>query len=191
MCRNIFNFGFCSVKRKLRISPDEIFRLVLETKIFKSFPVLLYSLLKACTCNLEYLTSEGKIPRSLKEVSMRFRKKICRKNLRQGPRISGESTRCQNRNWRQGWRSKKLRKPSNFVPITWSIWQGPRISGEIEFSTFDNSANRPVRYFSCWNRLSERREWINWNRWPMVYILRKIPLCKSGSGSLFTFPSPP
>ena len=75
MCHNIFNFGFCSVKRKLRISPDEIFRLVLETKIFKSFPVLLYSLLKACTCNLEYLTSEGKIPRSLKEVSMRFRKK--------------------------------------------------------------------------------------------------------------------
>ena len=71
--------------------------------------------------NLEYLTSEGKIPRSLKEVSMRFRKKICRKNLRQGPRISGESTRCQNRNWRQGWRSNKLRKPSNFVPITWSI----------------------------------------------------------------------
>ena len=154
MCRNIFNFGFCSVKRKLRISPDEIFRLVLETKIFKSFPVLLYSLLKACTCNLEYLTSEGKIPRFLKEVSMRFRRKICRKNLRQGPRMSGESTRCQNRNWRQGWRSNKLRKPSNFVPITWSIWQGPRISGEIEFSTFDNSANRPVRYFSCWNRLS-------------------------------------
>ena len=71
--------------------------------------------------NLEYLTSEGKIPRSLKEVSMRFWKKICRKNLRQGPRISGESTRSQNRNWRQGWRSNKLRKPSNFVPITWSI----------------------------------------------------------------------
>ena len=154
MCRNIFNFGFCSVKRKLRISPDEIFRLVLETKIFKSFPVLLYSLLKACTCNLEYLTSEGKIPRSLKEVSMRFRKKSVGKTCDKAREYPGESTRCQNRNWRQGWRSNKLRKPSNFVPITWSIWQGPRISGEIEFSTFDNSANRPVRYFSCWNRLS-------------------------------------
>ena len=113
------------------------------------------------------------------------------RSIWQGPRISRESTRYQNRNWWQGWRSNKLRKPNNFVPITWSIWQGPRISREIEFSTFDNSANRPVRYFSCWNRLSERRQWINWNRWPMVYILRKIPLCKSGSGSLFTFPSPP
>ena len=25
--------------------------------------------------------------------------------------------------------SHKLRKPENFVPISWSIWQGPRISG--------------------------------------------------------------
>ena len=27
-------------------------------------------------------------------------------------------------------RNNKLRKPRNFVPITWSIPQGPRISGE-------------------------------------------------------------
>ena len=60
----------------------------------------------------------------------------------QGPRISGESTRCQNRNWRQGWRSNKLLKPRNFVPITWSIWQGPRISGEIEFSRRCNALNK-------------------------------------------------
>ena len=26
-------------------------------------------------------------------------------------------------------KSHKLRKPKNFVPISWSIWQGPRISG--------------------------------------------------------------
>ena len=30
-----------------------------------------------------------------------------------------------------------------------------RISGEIEFSTFDNSANRSVHYFSSLNRLPE------------------------------------
>ena len=98
-------------------------------------------------------------------------------SISQGPRISGEGIRYQNRNWRQGWRSNKLRKPKNFIPFTWSIWQGPRLWGEIKFSSFDISANRPVHYFSSLNRLPELREYINSNRWPMLYILRKIPLC--------------
>ena len=37
--------------------------------------------LQKITSNLEYLTSEGKITRSLKEVSMRFKKRICEKKL--------------------------------------------------------------------------------------------------------------
>ena len=65
MCRNIFNFGFYSVKRKLRISPGAIIRLVLDKNlIFKSFPVLLYSLWTACTSRV-ILIKKAPIPQNI------------------------------------------------------------------------------------------------------------------------------
>ena len=102
--------------------------------------------LQKITSNLEYLTSEGKITRSLKEVSMRFKKRICEKKL--------------------DYSVKRLFKSNSWLPINLGL--------HIEFSIFDNSANRSVYYFSSLNRLPELREYINSNRWPMLLILRKL-----------------
>ena len=122
--------------------------------------------------NQEHLTSEGKITRSLKEVSMRFKKRI-----------------CERKTWLFSWKkgfSSQIRSPSfpAWLPINRGL--------HIEFSIFDNSANRSVYYFSSLNRLPELREYINSNRWPMLFILwEKFVSCKSGPGSLFPSPSPP
>ena len=72
--------------------------------------------------NQEYLPSEGKITCSLKEVSMRFRKRICGKYLTySGKRIFKNLKRIFKFLKRN--KLQKPRKPKNFVPITWSIWQ--------------------------------------------------------------------
>ena len=64
--------------------------------------------------------------------------------------------------------SSQIRSPS------FRAWLPINLGLHIEFSIFDNSANRSVYYFSSLNRLPELREYINSNRWPMLFILRKM-----------------
>ena len=61
--------------------------------------------------------------------------------------------------------SSQIRSPS------FPAWLPINLGLHIEFSIFDNSANRSVYYFSSLNRLPELREYINSNRWPMLFIL--------------------
>ena len=73
---------------------------------------------------------------------MRFKKRICEKKL----------------DYSAG---KRLFKSNSFTKFSSMI---TNLGLHIEFSIFDNSANRSVYYFSSLNRLPELREYINSNR---------------------------
>ena len=103
--------------------------------------------------NLEYLTSEGRSLVLWGKFRWDSRKGYVKKNLT----IQLE----------KGF-SSQIRSPS------FRAWLPINLGLHIEFSIFDNSANRSVYYFSSLNRLPKLREYINSNRWPMLLILRKL-----------------
>ena len=88
------------------------------------------------------MTSEGKITRSLKEISVRFKRRICEKKLDYSAR-------------------KRPFKSNSFTKFSSMI---TNLGLKIEFSIFDDSANRSVYYFSSLNRLPELIEYINSSR---------------------------